>query len=130
VMKKFRINESGDAELRLDDKHTLIVHAADEGIVLDVWEDGEGQSLKKNPSDQKDTKTPMELTEDYLVHQARHRAKRTMLMASTNDYASANMEQMMLKAYIKTLNWMKLQGYISRWEKTTPQEYKNKLRSE
>lgn len=44
-MKKFRINEFGDAELRLDDKHTLIVHAADEGIALDVWEDGEGQSV-------------------------------------------------------------------------------------
>lgn len=88
------------------------------------------ESLKKNPSDQKDTKTPMELTEEYLMNQARHRANRTMLMASANDYAYANMEQMMLKAYVKTLNWMKLQGHIFRWEKTTPQEYKNKLRNE
>jgi hypothetical protein len=37
---KFSINKAGDVELRLDDKHTLIIHAADEGISMDTWEDG------------------------------------------------------------------------------------------
>jgi len=36
----FKINKAGAAELRLDEKHTLIVHKTDEGVVLDVWEDG------------------------------------------------------------------------------------------
>lgn len=44
-MKKFRINEASDAELRLDDDHVLIIHAADEGIVLDVWPDGGDESV-------------------------------------------------------------------------------------
>jgi hypothetical protein len=33
----FRINEAGDVELDLDEQHTLIIHRADEGVVLDVW---------------------------------------------------------------------------------------------
>lgn len=39
-MKRFQINKSGDVELRLDDKRVLLISAADDGIVLDVWEDG------------------------------------------------------------------------------------------
>jgi len=38
--KQFKINEAGDAELRIDDDHVLIIHAADEGLVVDVWLDG------------------------------------------------------------------------------------------
>ena len=43
-MKKFIINKAGDVELRLDKDHVLIIYAADEGIALDVWEDGGEES--------------------------------------------------------------------------------------
>jgi hypothetical protein len=39
MARKFEINDDGDVTLRLDGKHTLIIHAADEGVVLDVWPD-------------------------------------------------------------------------------------------
>lgn len=37
----FKINDAGDVELVLDDEHTLIIHRADEGVVMDVWKKGE-----------------------------------------------------------------------------------------
>ena len=44
-MKKFTINKTGDVELRLDDNHVLIIHAAVDGIVLDVWPDHKDESI-------------------------------------------------------------------------------------
>jgi len=38
----FVVNKAGDVELKMDKKHTLIIHRSDEGIVLDVWADPEG----------------------------------------------------------------------------------------
>lgn len=37
----FKINEAGDVELPLSDEHCLIIHRADEGLVMDVWFKGE-----------------------------------------------------------------------------------------
>lgn len=36
----FKINDAGDVELVLDEQHTLIIHRADEGVVMDVWRNG------------------------------------------------------------------------------------------
>ena len=36
----FKINAAGDVELVLDEQHTLIIHRADEGVVMDVWRNG------------------------------------------------------------------------------------------
>lgn len=44
-LRKFVVNKAGDVELRLDAKHVLIINAADEGVVLDAWEDGGKESL-------------------------------------------------------------------------------------
>jgi len=41
VTRKFEINEVGDVELKIDDNHTLLITAADEGVALDVWPKGD-----------------------------------------------------------------------------------------
>lgn len=39
---KFKVDEeSGNVEMWLDEEHCLIIHRADEGIVMDVWKQGE-----------------------------------------------------------------------------------------
>jgi hypothetical protein len=43
--KAFTINQTGDVECRLDRDHTLIIHRSDEGIVLDVWRQGEREAV-------------------------------------------------------------------------------------
>lgn len=45
MKSKFRINNAGDVELCLDDNHTLVIHKADEGIVLDVWNNQDDASV-------------------------------------------------------------------------------------
>lgn len=45
MIKGWYVNEAGDVELRLDDKHTLIIKRTDEGIVLDTWRDGGTESV-------------------------------------------------------------------------------------
>jgi hypothetical protein len=47
-MDDWKINEAGDVELKLDDKHTLLIHRADEGVVLDVWTEGAEECVWSN----------------------------------------------------------------------------------
>ena len=36
-MRKFKVNKFGDVEFEIDGNHSLVIHAADEGICLDVY---------------------------------------------------------------------------------------------
>lgn len=84
----------------------------------------------KEPSDQVDTKTPMELTEEYLMSQVRHVANRVLLNLKSNDLNSANIEQVKLKTYVRTLNWMHSKGYISKWSKASVSECIQRLKND
>ena len=42
---KFTVNQAGDVEYRLDSDHVLLIHAADEGVVLDVWKNGVDEAV-------------------------------------------------------------------------------------
>jgi len=86
--------------------------------------------MKKDPSKQEDTKTPMELTEEYLTSQVRHRAFRVLRCISRNDFNNANIEQVKLKTHIKTMNWLKQKDFISKWDKSSISDWLQKLRNE
>lgn len=84
----------------------------------------------KDPNDQVDTKVPMELTEEYLMNQVRHVANRVLLNIKSNDLNSANIEQVKLKTYVRTLNWMHSKGYISKWQPSSVSECIQRLKDE
>lgn len=79
------------------------------------------------PSEQHDTKTQMELLEEYLTNRIEHLADNVSKGVDTFDIERLGHYYWELKETIRTLDWLRSKSFINKWQLgKKPRDYINK----